>query len=197
MGFNNIEEARNYIMNAYHESLAKAPDSETNPPRLICHSDTDMESVEFPTGTYLFDRRAKTWCDEWEIKKGEIFVAIGFNQNMKAPPGPHLPGVIPDWLPGHLHWFFFTDHHDGKSHWDFGMYSQEYDHQFDGSQYPSLPVGGFLNWGSMMINKGMTTKSEYGWIVTGLISVLVFFVLGFGLCLYQAVRALAIARKKA
>ena len=50
-------------------------------PRLICYGATSNVPVDFPTGTYKFDRRAPTHCDEWSFKPGEIFVVVGFNKH--------------------------------------------------------------------------------------------------------------------
>ena len=51
-------------------------------------------------------------------------VVLGINHALTRPPGPHLPDTIPDWLPGHLHWFIMFDTHDDKSHYRHSMLTQ-------------------------------------------------------------------------
>ena len=46
-------------------------------PRLICRGVTDYEEVPFEGVDYPFDRRAPTWCEPWEITKGETYVVFG------------------------------------------------------------------------------------------------------------------------
>jgi hypothetical protein len=157
---------KNYIFEHYAASIAKGPQTLSKkiglmgsrktyiqqPPRLICHGRTSNVPVAFDGIDYQFDRRAPIHCDPWTIKKGDPFVVIGFNKHTGSPPGPHAPGIIPPWLPGHLHWFIMTDTKDGKSHYTYGFYNQDPGMGYDGSQDPSLAFGGVLNTGKLLRN---------------------------------------------
>merc|ERR1739848_982808 len=129
-------------------------------PRLICHGRTQHASIEFPSGTYEFDRRAKTWCREWDIKVGEPFVAVGFNAHSGGPPGPHMPDRIPPWLPGHLHWFLYYDSHDQQSHYTRRFYTQDPEVSYH-MDTPTMAL--------FLINGGVLTRTEWYTIVIGVV----------------------------
>mmetsp|Transcript_4367 Transcript_4367/g.7164 ORF Transcript_4367/g.7164 Transcript_4367/m.7164 type:complete len:656 (+) Transcript_4367:183-2150(+) len=71
-------------------------------PDWICGAVVDFEEVEFGGEMYKFDRRPKTWCKPWSMKKGDPYIAIGFNKKVDSPPSPVHPGSIPKFANQHL-----------------------------------------------------------------------------------------------
>ena len=187
MGFDSIDSAIQYIMDAYHKNKEIESDM---PLDLICHGDTDNEKIMFPTGEYNFDRRAPTWCKTWDFKEGDQFTVIGFNQHAGGPPGPHMPDRIPSWLPGHLHWFLFADTHDGESRYEYGFYNQEAKFGFDSSVDTMIPFGGRFNTLTMILNTGMPSGSQWYLIVSVFLISLGAVASFFGFCTYKSYKLL-------
>lgn len=189
IGFKSIEQSIQYILTAFHQN-SNTPNEDGFYPRLICHGHTKNEDVTFPSGTYKFDRRAPTYCNEWSFKEGEPFTAIGYNQHAGGPPGPHMPDRIPPWLPGHLHWFIMSDTHDDTSHYEYGFYSQEIDHTFGNEMGGGLPFGGRVNLASLVITGGMPSYSEWQWVVVGIVVLLGCVFSACGVCTYRVAERL-------
>ncbi|KAH8058744.1 hypothetical protein JL722_5977 [Aureococcus anophagefferens] len=68
-GFADNDAVKRHVFDAY-----EAYDGPEPAPRLICRGSTDYEEVAFDGVDYPFDRRAPTWCEPWEIKKGDPYV---------------------------------------------------------------------------------------------------------------------------
>jgi hypothetical protein len=185
MKFESIDAAQTYILDAYHQHRSENPNSGV---RLICKGDTNNEDIVFPSGTYKFDRRAPTWCGNWEFKKGDAFTAVGFNRHAGGPPGPHMPDRIPEWLPGHLHWFMFSDTHDDSSHYEYGFYTQNPEQNFVGASDSNMAFGSRLNMITMVLNAGMPSQNEFYAILFGVMMVVTFVVSSFGFCTYKVVK---------
>jgi hypothetical protein len=192
IGFKSIEAAVQYILSAYHQHMDQ-PDEEGVVPRFICHGSTMNEDIEFPSGVYKFDRRAKTWCNEWSFKKGEPFTVVGFNSHAGGPPGPHMPDQIPKWLPGHLHWFLFSDTHDNRSHYEYGVYSQEIEHTFGAKRGVFFPNGGRLNTLGLLVSGGMPSSSQLNMVITAVFLLALILLSSCGICTYRTAKYVKLA----
>lgn len=189
MGFESIAAIKQHIMDRYER--CRQLDSSV---RIICHARTDNADVAFDGVTYKFDRRAPVFCEKWNIKRGEPFVVIGFNKFAGSPIGPHAPGVIPKWLPGHLHWFIMTDTHDGKSHYTYGFYNQDLGMNFGTDTDAHIPWGSVLNNLIFVWNRGMPSATEWWYwcrVVVALLTMVLVGFLVFGTGLILAIRRIA------
>ena len=186
-GFADNDAVKRHIFDAY-----EAYDGPEPAPRLICRGSTDYEEVAFDGVDYPFDRRAPTWCEPWEIKKGDPYVVLGVNHALARPPGPHLPDTIPDWLPGHLHWFILSDTHDDTSHYRFSMLTQYEDEgwQFGNADGTSLTLFNVLT----MVLYGGTPNRAQETRTRRVLSALFLAVL---VVLLAALAALALVAKRA
>ena len=88
--------------------------------------------------------------------------------------GPHMPNKIPAWLPGHLHWFIFSDTGDNQSHYNYGFFTQDPENSFGGSDRTHVLMGSWLSAIAVILHRGIPTSSQWNAIVMGL----VFIVLG-------------------
>ena len=153
-GFKNNRELVAYVLEQYDKAMLS--DNLTGP-RLICHAKTSNLRVD----GYDYDRRAPTHCNEWNFKKGEPFTVIGFNKHTGTPPGPHMPDRVPEWLPGHLHWWIMSELEGStESQYTYGFYTQDPDFNF-GHANSYIPMGGLLNAVAFFANKGIPTQSQF------------------------------------
>ena len=153
-GFKNNKELMEYVLDQFNDAVQS---DDPNKPRLVCHGKTSNLRVD----GYDYDRRAPTHCDEWHFRKGEQFTVIGFNKHSGVPPGPHMPDRVPEWLPGHLHWFIMSELEGStESKYTYGFYSQDPGLTF-GHTKSYIPMGGMVNAVVFQTNKGMPTESQF------------------------------------
>jgi len=161
MGFDSIDEVKAHIMRNYVQNIGK-PDHTGLAPRLICAGNTSHIDIEFPSGNFSFDRRGHMGCDEWSFDEGEPFIVVGFNTHAGGPPGPHMPDRIPEYYPGHLHWFLTTETDDEESHYTYGLYSQDRSMAYTSELGKRETVmGGSVNFFAFVLDKGQPRRSMW------------------------------------
>mmetsp|Transcript_143027 Transcript_143027/g.260096 ORF Transcript_143027/g.260096 Transcript_143027/m.260096 type:complete len:703 (+) Transcript_143027:88-2196(+) len=116
-GFNTFEEMEYYLMdnldaakrifaNNCAPHFSSLPGCGFNTPFMICEAVTSNVEVydDNMETKYLYDRRAKTCCNRWTFRQGEVWSTIGFFKPIIQPIGPWSP-KIPGAYPEHLAWF--------------------------------------------------------------------------------------------
>jgi hypothetical protein len=157
LGFASTDELTDYIFDNFEASQINNKNID-----LICYGHTDNEQYSYPTGHFRFDRRAPTWCNEWEFKEGAHFVVVGYNRKVTQPPSVHKPNLIPEFIPGHIHWFLSYDAKDNASHYEYAFYSRDPKNSFTGSN--SLPLGGKIHMFTFLVNQGIPSRLEW-WVI--------------------------------
>jgi hypothetical protein len=97
---------------------AKADECNFNAPFMVCYAKVNNERIRDPEVNnpghprgFTYDRRARSCCNEWSFKPGEVWTTVGFYKPMEEVLGPWSL-TKPAKFPEHLHWvttFRMTD----------------------------------------------------------------------------------------
>lgn len=198
MGFEDMDDVKDHFFDHFNKNSKKMHSGRA--PELICHSRGATFAADFPTGTYTFDRRSRMFCNNYTIEKGVQFVTIGFNKPVTKPLAPHQPHIIPDLLPGHLHWFLLTDRGDAESHLTYEVYTHDPEHSY-GTWTSGNKHNVFGGWFDINLivtaaNKGTPNAAEASYILTCIGAVLSVVLLLSFFCFYQVTKYLRMGYKK-
>lgn len=94
-------------------------------PEVICQAHANYVVID----GFAYDRREPTCCTEWNWESGQVFTVIGFNKHQGFPQGPHAPKLedVPEYLNGHVGWWFSYDTMETPEHsyWGYSLYNHD------------------------------------------------------------------------